>query len=222
MELDSIYEALLPPLIIDHQKKPKQKERIFLCGDVELLNKKCLLTVDFTFNDCSLLLLSSLKELDQLEDHRSLTAREAATRLGDIAGYLNKASDHAGRGDEGTVEDIGEGAGERVRCGVGTRISNESEEPFSDVSKLTVMLARQMQVEMEEAVVHGQRKLMKIKSKQLKVGNSLPVELMMEQEKKEEIEKKEEEEDRARKMILTRRTPFQFVKNRSTLKANIS
>ncbi|KAK2951556.1 hypothetical protein BLNAU_13440 [Blattamonas nauphoetae] len=30
MELDSIYEALYPPLIIERQKKPKQKERLSL------------------------------------------------------------------------------------------------------------------------------------------------------------------------------------------------
>ncbi|KAK2956166.1 hypothetical protein BLNAU_8946 [Blattamonas nauphoetae] len=34
MELDSIYEALHPPLIIQRQKKPKQKERLSLCGGV--------------------------------------------------------------------------------------------------------------------------------------------------------------------------------------------
>ncbi|KAK2949153.1 hypothetical protein BLNAU_5620 [Blattamonas nauphoetae] len=34
MELDLIYEALHPPLIIQRQKKPKQKERLSLCGGV--------------------------------------------------------------------------------------------------------------------------------------------------------------------------------------------
>ncbi|KAK2950914.1 putative NLR Family CARD Domain Containing protein [Blattamonas nauphoetae] len=143
------------------------------------------------------------QERSEAERKRKKTIRQ----LEDMGEEVVAKTEEMGLVSSYGVEAVGSvGSGQRVVSSheeLRTGRSSNGEEPFSEEPKLTVKIARQMRVEMDEAVVIGQRKLEMIKNKQWKVGDPLPFELMTEREKKESIRKKAEAEERARKLEMS-------------------